>query len=74
MNHPASRGKGPVADGTLVVAKRSLAPKVHGEGLCRRSGRAIAKDTERPSAWVARRGIRLHISQILEAQVSRLSS
>ena len=29
---------------------------------------AIADDMERPLAWVARRGIRLYISQILEAE------
>jgi hypothetical protein len=29
---------------------------------------AIADDMERPLAWVARRGIRLYISQLLEAE------
>ena len=32
--------------------------------------RAIADDMERPLAWVARRGIRLYISQILEAEAT----
>lgn len=33
-----------------------------------RALQAIADDMERPLAWVARRGIRLYISQILEAE------
>ncbi|MGA9160999.1 MAG: hypothetical protein WB297_09080 [Actinomycetota bacterium] len=33
-----------------------------------RALQAIAEDMERPLAWVARRGIRLYISQILEAE------
>jgi hypothetical protein len=33
-----------------------------------RALQAIADDIERPLAWVARRGIRLYISQILEAE------
>jgi hypothetical protein len=33
-----------------------------------RSLQAIADDMERPLAWVARRGIRLYISQILDAE------
>jgi len=33
-----------------------------------RSLQAIADDMERPLAWVARRGIRLYISQVLEAE------
>ena len=33
-----------------------------------RALQAIADDMERPFAWVARRGIRLYISQILEAE------
>lgn len=32
-----------------------------------RALQAIADDMERPLAWVVRRGIRLYISQILEA-------
>jgi hypothetical protein len=34
---------------------------------------AIAEDMERPLAWVARRGIRLYISQILEAEATLAS-
>jgi hypothetical protein len=33
-----------------------------------RALQAIADDMERPLAWVARRGIRLYISRILEAE------
>ena len=33
-----------------------------------RALQAIADDMERPLAWVARRGIRLYISQVLEAE------
>ena len=33
-----------------------------------RALQAIADDMARPLAWVARRGIRLYISQILEAE------
>jgi predicted transcriptional regulator len=33
-----------------------------------RALQAIADDMERPLSWVARRGIRLYISQILEAE------
>jgi hypothetical protein len=33
-----------------------------------RALQAIAEDMERPLAWVARRGIRLYISQILGAE------
>jgi hypothetical protein len=33
-----------------------------------RALQAIADDMERPLAWVARRGIRLYISQIIEAE------
>jgi hypothetical protein len=33
-----------------------------------RALQAIADDMDRPLAWVARRGIRLYISQILEAE------
>jgi hypothetical protein len=33
-----------------------------------RALQVIADDMERPLAWVARRGIRLYISQILEAE------
>jgi hypothetical protein len=35
-----------------------------------RALQAIADDMERPLAWVARRGIRLYISQILEAEAT----
>ena len=35
-----------------------------------RALQAIAEDMERPLAWVARRGIRLYISQILEAEAT----
>ena len=37
---------------------------------CYRALQAIADDMERPLAWVARRGIRLYISQILEAEAT----
>lgn len=35
-----------------------------------RALQAIADDMERPLAWVARRGIRLYISKILEAEAT----
>ena len=35
-----------------------------------RALQAIADDMERPLAWVARRGIRLYISQILDAEAT----
>jgi hypothetical protein len=35
-----------------------------------RALQAIADEMERPLAWVARRGIRLYISQILEAEAT----
>ena len=35
-----------------------------------RALQAIADDMERPLAWVARRGIRLYLSQILEAEAT----
>ena len=35
-----------------------------------RALQAIADDMERPLAWVARRGIRLYISQLLEAEAT----
>jgi predicted transcriptional regulator len=35
-----------------------------------RALQAIADDMERPLAWVARRGIRLYISRILEAEAT----
>jgi predicted transcriptional regulator len=35
-----------------------------------RALQAIADDMERPLAWVARRGIRLYISQVLEAEAT----
>ena len=35
-----------------------------------RAPQAIADDMERPLAWVARRGIRLYISQLLEAEAT----
>ena len=35
-----------------------------------RALQAIAEDMERPLAWVARRGIRLYIAQILEAEAT----
>ena len=38
-----------------------------------RALQAIADDMERPLAWVARRGIRLYISQILEAEATLAS-
>jgi hypothetical protein len=38
-----------------------------------RALQAIADDMERPLAWVARRGIRLYLSQILEAEATLAS-
>lgn len=38
-----------------------------------RALQAIADDMERPLAWVARRGIRLYISKILEAEATLAS-
>jgi hypothetical protein len=35
-----------------------------------RALQAIADDMERPLAWVARRGIRLYISQLLDAEAT----
>jgi predicted transcriptional regulator len=35
-----------------------------------RALQAIADEMERPLAWVARRGIRLYLSQILEAEAT----
>ncbi len=35
-----------------------------------RALQAVADDMERPLAWVARRGIRLYLSQILEAEAT----
>ena len=35
-----------------------------------RALQAIADDMERPLAWVARRGIRLYLSQILDAEAT----
>lgn len=35
-----------------------------------RALQAIADDMERPLAWIARRGIRLYISQIHEAEAT----
>jgi predicted transcriptional regulator len=35
-----------------------------------RALQAIADDMERPLAWVARRGVRLYIAQILEAEAT----
>ena len=54
-----------------VLSTRSHSARHTGEdrvGPDLRALPAIADDMERPLAWVARRGIRLYISQILEAE------